>query len=72
MILQQSLLLGALAYGLAYAGGSYIFPQFPRRVILAPEDLVELAVIVLAICLFSTLAGIWKALRVAPHEALAA
>ncbi len=72
MILQQALLLGSLAYGLAYIMGLYIFPVFPRRVIFVPEDLIELALIVLAICLFSTLAGIWKALRVAPHEALAA
>jgi putative ABC transport system permease protein len=71
MILQQALLLGSLAYGLAYVMGIYIFPAFPRRVILMADDLLELALIVVGICLFSTLAGIWKALRVAPHEALA-
>jgi len=70
MILQQALVLGALGYGIAYLLGQKIFPQFPRRVILLPGDLLQLALIVAGISLVSSLLGIWKALRVKPNEAL--
>lgn len=70
MILQQALLLGAFGYGLAYLVGQKVFPHFPRRVILTNEDLFQLAVIVLIISVLSSLLGIWKAMRVAPNEAL--
>ena len=71
MILQQALVLGVLGYGIAYALGQRIFPQFPRRVILTQEDLLQLAVIVLVISVLSSLLGIWKAMRVSPNEAIA-
>ena len=70
MILQQALVLGGLGYGVAYAMGQHVFPMFPRRVILTGVDLLQLAVIVLAISVASTLLGIWKALQVSPNEAL--
>jgi putative ABC transport system permease protein len=70
MILQQALLLGAIGYGLAYAIGRQLFPNFPRRVIVLPEDLMLLAVVVGVISVLSSLLGIWKALRVDPNEAL--
>ena len=71
MILKQSLLLGAAGYAIAYSLGLKVFPQFPRRVILVREDLVELALMVLAISIASSLLGIARALKVEPHEALA-
>lgn len=70
MILQQALMLGVLGYGIAYVLGQQIFPKFPRRVILAPEDLLQLAVIVLVISVLSSLLGIWKAMSVSPNEAI--
>ena len=70
MILQQALLLGGIGYGLAYAIGRQVFPKFPRRVVVMNEDLILLAVIVGCIAVLSSLLGIWKALRVAPNEAL--
>jgi putative ABC transport system permease protein len=70
MILQQALVLGVLGYGIAYAIGQRVFPMFPRRVILTEADLLQLAIIVLAISAASTLLGIWKALQVSPNEAL--
>ena len=71
MILQQALMLGVLGYGIAYAIGQRLFPQFPRRVILTQDDLLQLAVIVLVISVLSSVLGIWKALRVSPNEAIA-
>jgi putative ABC transport system permease protein len=70
LILQQAIALGALGYAIAYLLGNKIFPRFPRRVILTPTDLLQLALIVLAISVLSSLLGIWRAMRVSPQEAL--
>ncbi len=70
LILQQSLILGAMGFMIAYAVGQKIFPNFPRRVILKDTDLYQLAMIVLAISICASLMGIWKALKVSPNEAL--
>lgn len=71
LILQQALILGFVGFGIAYLVGSQLFPMFPRRVILANEDLIQLAGIVLVISVTSSLLGIWKSLQVSPNEALA-
>ncbi|NOY28968.1 MAG: ABC transporter permease [Planctomycetes bacterium] len=70
LILQQALILGTMGYGVAYVLGRQVFPNFPRRVILTDGDLLQLAAIVLAISIGSSLLGIWKALKVSPNEAL--
>lgn len=71
LIVQQALLLGGLGYGIACVLGQWIFPRFPRRVLVTSDDLLQLAVIVLAISVLASLLGMWKALRVNPNEALA-
>jgi putative ABC transport system permease protein len=70
MILQQALILGCVGLGIAYAAGTQLFPLFPRRVILANDDLAQLVIIVFAISVGASVLGIWKALRVSPNEAL--
>jgi putative ABC transport system permease protein len=70
LILQQAIILGGLGYGIAYLVGQKLFPYFPRRVVLTDQDLLQLAAIVLGISVLSSFLGIWKALRVAPNEAL--
>ncbi|MDQ1238788.1 MAG: putative transport system permease protein, partial [Thermodesulfobacteriota bacterium] len=70
LILQQALLLGGLGYCLAYYFGRWIFPLFPRRVIMTDEDLLQLGLIVLAISVLSSLLGIWKAMSIEPNEVL--
>lgn len=70
MILQQALILGAVGYGIAYLIGLQLFPLFPRRVVIANNDLLQLAGIVLTISLLSSGLGIWKASRVKPNQAL--
>ncbi|TWU44575.1 hypothetical protein Poly51_60060 [Rubripirellula tenax] len=70
LILQQALVLGVVGYVIAYLMGSQLFPHFPRRVILADGDLIQLAVVVVLISIGSSLMGIWKALHVSPNEAL--
>lgn len=70
LILQQALLLGGLGFGIAYFIGKWLFPHFPRRVVIMPDDLVQLAIVVLVISVLASLLGISKALRVDPGEVL--
>ena len=70
LILQQALLLGVLGYGIAYLLGDWVFPKFPRRVLIAPSDLGSLALVVVGISVVSSLLGIWKAMRVEPNKVL--
>ena len=70
LILQQALLLGALGYGIAWALGGWVFPRFPRRVLIAPEDLLGLAIVVAIISVLASLLGIGKAMRVEPNKVL--
>ncbi len=71
LILQQALWLGVLGYGVAYYIGLWVFPAFPRRVVILPQDLWLLAGVVLAIAVLASLMGITKALRVEPNDVLA-
>lgn len=71
LILQQALLMGALGYALAWWLGQYLFPYFPRRVMLETPDLIKLAAITVAISVLASLMGIWKALHVEPNTVLA-
>jgi putative ABC transport system permease protein len=72
LILQQALLMGAVGYGMAWWMGIYLFPFFPRRVIVETMDLISLAIIVAAISTLASLLGIWKAMRVEPNTVLSA
>lgn len=71
LILQQSLLMGAFGYVLAWWIGQYAFPFFPRLVLIETSDLTSLAIIVVVISTLASLLGIWKALRVEPNTVLA-
>ena len=70
MLLQQAIALGVMGYGIALLLGQQLFPYFPRRVVIANDDLLQLFLIVLAISVLSSLLGIWRAMRVRPTEAL--
>ena len=70
MILQQSLLMGVIAYAIGYGLILLTHDKFPRRIVLEPSDLQALFVIVLVICTVSSFVGIRKALKVEPAEAL--
>jgi putative ABC transport system permease protein len=70
MILQQSLLMGVIAYGIGYLLILMTYEYFPRRIVLEPVDLQTLFAIVVAICTVSSIVGIRKALKVEPAEAL--
>jgi putative ABC transport system permease protein len=64
--------MGAFGYALAWLIGLYVFPLFPRRVLIDPADLTSLAFIVVGISTLASLLGIWKAMRVEPNTVLSA
>ena len=70
LIMQQALLLGSIGFCIAYLLGQWIFPYFPRRVVLVPDDLYSLAIIVFVISILASLLGIWRAIRADPSEVL--
>jgi len=70
LILQEALLMGAIGYGVAVLLGYWLFPAFPRLVLITPLDLWLLAGAVLGISVVASLLGIWKALRVSPNTVL--
>ena len=70
ILLQQAIALGVMGYGIAMLMGRQLFPHFPRRVVIANEDLLQLFFIVLAISVLASLLGIFRAMRVQPTEAL--
>lgn len=70
LILEQSLAIGVFAYFIGYVIISMTYDKFPRRVLLDPFDLQLLFVIVMVICVLSSMLGIRKALRVEPSQAL--
>jgi putative ABC transport system permease protein len=72
LILQQSMLMGAFGYVLAWWIGQFAFPRFPRLVVIEIADLISLGFIVLVISTLASLLGIWKAMRVEPNTVLSA
>lgn len=70
MVIQQALLLGAVSFA---AGTALLFAvkdNFPRRVVLGPEEVAAFGLLVGAICLSGSLLGVRYALRVEPAQAL--
>jgi putative ABC transport system permease protein len=70
LILQQSLLIGLIAYVIGYVIVSATYDKFPRRVELVAFDLEALFAIVMIICVLSSLIGVRKALKVDASQAL--
>ena len=54
----------------AFYAGKWVFPMFPRKVVINNDDLLSLAAIVLLISVLSAGLGIWKAMKVEPNEVL--
>ena len=72
LILQQSLLMGAVGFALAWWMGKFAFPRFPRLVLIESSDLISLAFIVVFISTLASILGIWKAMTVEPNTVLSA
>lgn len=70
LIMQQAVLLGAIGLAVGYIIGQWLFPLFPRRVVIMDSDLYMLAAIVFVISILSSLLGIWRAMKADPSEVL--
>lgn len=71
MILQQSMLLGVLAYLVALVLSQIAFPHFPRRVVVGPQELLGILALAMAIAVLASLAAIRRALKIPPTTILA-
>lgn len=71
MILQQSLLLSLLAFGVALTLSRVAFPLFPRRVVVGPEELVTTLALSIVIALLASVAAIRRALQIPATTILA-
>lgn len=71
MIVQQSLALSLLAYGVALAVAQLAFPYFPRRVIVGTQELIGVLVLAIVIALVASLAAVRRALGIPSTTILA-
>jgi putative ABC transport system permease protein len=70
MIIQQSLLIGVSAFSGAVITAHYLYPHFPRKVLILPLDLFFQAIFVLIICVLGSIFGIRKAMNVRAQDIL--
>lgn len=71
LIVQQALWIGVLGYSVALAISFTLYPNFPRTVLLLPDDLAWIAFSLLLISLFASWFAIRRAMRVRAQEVLA-
>lgn len=70
LIGQQAALIGIVGYVLAIALAWMIFPLFPRRVVLLPSDLGQIALALALVCVTAAWVGIARASRISAREVL--
>jgi putative ABC transport system permease protein len=70
LILQQSLAMGILGFAFGYLLISQTYTLYPRTVMLQPMDMAVLLLVVVLVCILSSMLGIWRALKVDPSTAL--
>lgn len=70
MIVQQALTLGIIGFTIGVTLILLIKDNFPRRVVIEPDNVTALGLVVLAVCLLASGLGVRAALRVDPATAL--
>ena len=70
MIVQETLLLGVLAFVSGVSFSHLIYTKFPKNVVLLPEDAVRLFVVILIASLLASLFGAKKAIDTDPTSAI--
>jgi len=70
MIIQQSLVLGILAFIAGNIFSHSLYKLFPKTVILAPLDALKLFMIVVIVSVIGSISGVRQALRVDPSTAI--
>ncbi len=71
LIVQQSLAMGLIGFGIGGLLINSIREYFPKRLVLQPADGLSLAGVVVVICLLASIYGVYTALKVDPARALA-
>lgn len=70
LIVQQALWIGVLGFSVALAISFTLYPNFPRTVLLLPEDLAGIGGALLVISLAASWFAIRRAMRVRAQEVL--
>jgi putative ABC transport system permease protein len=70
MIVQQALSIGVIAFAIGVALILAIKDNFPRRVVIEPDNVAALGLVVLIVCILSSGLGVRAALRIDPATAL--
>ena len=70
MIVQQALLIGTIAFVGGAITARFLYPHFPRLVLILPRDLLIQGFLVLVISVLGSIFGIRKAMRVRAQEIL--
>lgn len=71
MIVQQSVLLNLLAFGVAVLVSQFAFSAFPRRVAVGPSDFAAVFGLAMLIALVASFAAVRRALSIPPTTILA-
>jgi putative ABC transport system permease protein len=71
MIIQETVMLGILAFISGNIFAYMIEGVFPKRIVLLDLDAIKLFVVILISSIFSSLFGIYKVIKTDPAEAIA-
>jgi putative ABC transport system permease protein len=70
MIIQETIVLGILAFIAGNIFAQLISGSFPKRVLLLPSDSISLFLIILFFSIFASLFGIYKVVKTDPAQAI--
>ena len=71
MIIQETIVLGILAFISGNVFASMIGGVFPKRIVLLNSDAISLFLVILIFSVFASLFGIYKVIKTDPSEAIA-
>jgi len=71
MIIQETVVLGVLAFISGNVFASLISGSFPKKILLLPSDSIGLFVVILISSIFASLFGIYKVIKTDPAQAIA-
>jgi len=70
MIMQETIILGVLAFIAGNVFAHLISGKFPKRIVLLTQDALSLGAIILIFSIFASLFGIYKVMKTDPTEAI--
>lgn len=70
MIIQQSVILGFLAFLAGNLFARLLYDKFPKNIVLLFDDSLKLLVVVIIVSIIGSLSGIYKAIKANPAQAI--